>query len=234
MRVRAGPGVPEGNVIWVRRSGRKGTAGLQTGIAAQQRSETERCPLEWRRGPPPNGRMRLGPVHWKDPRVLADPGSGLSGGGVGGRGAAAAAGGGGVDEDAERGALRSVTRPQRDPGAGAGFAAIRAGTRVLRAGMQHSPAVGKAISEVIADGESRTLDISASSVARLGHGGGGSGRECDLRLRLSCLSRNILPPRPQASISARPDRVLSLPVQIPRPRLTRSIVRKSASPRQIT
>ena len=37
-------------------------------------------------------------------------------------------------------------------------------------GMQHSPAVGKAISEVIADGESRTLDISAFSVARFAVG----------------------------------------------------------------
>ena len=33
-------------------------------------------------------------------------------------------------------------------------------------GMQHAPAVGKAISEVIADWESRTLDVSAFSVAR--------------------------------------------------------------------
>ena len=62
MRVRAGLGVPEGNVIWVRRSGRKGTAGLQTGIAARQRSETERCPPEWRRGPaaPPKREDALG------------------------------------------------------------------------------------------------------------------------------------------------------------------------------
>ena len=37
-------------------------------------------------------------------------------------------------------------------------------------GMQHSPAVGKAISEVIVDGESRTLDISAFSVARFAAG----------------------------------------------------------------
>ena len=37
-------------------------------------------------------------------------------------------------------------------------------------GMQHSPAVGKAISEVIADGESRTLDISTFSVARFAGG----------------------------------------------------------------
>ena len=33
-------------------------------------------------------------------------------------------------------------------------------------GMQHSPAVGKAISEVIADGESRTLDITPFSITR--------------------------------------------------------------------
>ena len=33
-------------------------------------------------------------------------------------------------------------------------------------GMQHAPAVGRAISEVIVDGESRTLDISAYSVHR--------------------------------------------------------------------
>ena len=39
-------------------------------------------------------------------------------------------------------------------------------------GMQHAPAVGKAISEVIADGESRTLDISAFSVARFAGGVG--------------------------------------------------------------
>ena len=39
-------------------------------------------------------------------------------------------------------------------------------------GMQHAPAVGKAISEVIADGESRTLDISAFSVARFAGGTG--------------------------------------------------------------
>ena len=39
-------------------------------------------------------------------------------------------------------------------------------------GMQHAPAVGKAISEVIADGESRTLDISAFSVARFQEGAG--------------------------------------------------------------
>ena len=37
-------------------------------------------------------------------------------------------------------------------------------------GRQHAPAVGKAISEVIADGESRTLDISAFSVARFARG----------------------------------------------------------------
>ena len=37
-------------------------------------------------------------------------------------------------------------------------------------GMQHAPAVGKAISEVIADGESRTLDIRAFSVARFAAG----------------------------------------------------------------
>ena len=39
-------------------------------------------------------------------------------------------------------------------------------------GMQHAPAVGKAISEVIADGASRTLDISAFSVARFAGGTG--------------------------------------------------------------
>ena len=39
-------------------------------------------------------------------------------------------------------------------------------------GMQHSPAVGKAISEVIVDGESRTLDISTYSVARFTEGAG--------------------------------------------------------------
>ncbi len=37
-------------------------------------------------------------------------------------------------------------------------------------GMQHAPAVGKAISEVIVDGASRTLDIEAFSLARF-HGG---------------------------------------------------------------
>ncbi|MXX85340.1 MAG: FAD-binding oxidoreductase [Acidobacteria bacterium] len=37
-------------------------------------------------------------------------------------------------------------------------------------GMQHAPAVGRAISEVIGDGESRTVDISAFSVARFGTG----------------------------------------------------------------
>ena len=37
-------------------------------------------------------------------------------------------------------------------------------------GMQHAPAVGRAISEVIADGESRTLDISAFSLARFRDG----------------------------------------------------------------
>ena len=37
-------------------------------------------------------------------------------------------------------------------------------------GMQHAPAVGRAISEVIADGESRTLDISMFSVGRLAGG----------------------------------------------------------------
>ncbi len=35
-------------------------------------------------------------------------------------------------------------------------------------GMQHAPAVGRAISEVIVDGASRTLDISAFSLARFG------------------------------------------------------------------
>ena len=37
-------------------------------------------------------------------------------------------------------------------------------------GMQHAPAVGKAISEVIVDGASRTLEISAFSVARFAAG----------------------------------------------------------------
>ena len=37
-------------------------------------------------------------------------------------------------------------------------------------GMQHAPAVGRAISEVIVDGESRTLDISAFSLARFAGG----------------------------------------------------------------
>ena len=37
-------------------------------------------------------------------------------------------------------------------------------------GMQHAPAVGRAISEVIVDGESRTLDISTYSVARFSTG----------------------------------------------------------------
>lgn len=37
-------------------------------------------------------------------------------------------------------------------------------------GMQHAPAVGRAISEVIADGESRKLDISAFAVTRFGGG----------------------------------------------------------------
>ena len=39
-------------------------------------------------------------------------------------------------------------------------------------GMQHAPAVGRAISEVIVDGESRTLDISTYSVARFAGGAG--------------------------------------------------------------
>ena len=39
-------------------------------------------------------------------------------------------------------------------------------------GMRHAPAVGKTISEVIADGESRTLDISAFSVTRFAGGVG--------------------------------------------------------------
>ena len=39
-------------------------------------------------------------------------------------------------------------------------------------GMQHAPAVGKVISEVIADGESRTLDIEAFSAARFTGGKG--------------------------------------------------------------
>ena len=39
-------------------------------------------------------------------------------------------------------------------------------------GMQHAPAVGRAISEVIMDGESRTLDISAFSLARFAGGKG--------------------------------------------------------------
>ena len=39
-------------------------------------------------------------------------------------------------------------------------------------GMQHAPAVGRAISEVIADGESRTLDIAPFSVARFAVGKG--------------------------------------------------------------
>ena len=43
------------------------------------------------------------------------------------------AGGRGVHEDAECRALRGVARPQRDPGPGAGSAAIRAGERVLGA-----------------------------------------------------------------------------------------------------
>lgn len=37
-------------------------------------------------------------------------------------------------------------------------------------GMQHAPAVGRAISEVIVDGESGTLDISAFSVSRFAGG----------------------------------------------------------------
>ncbi len=37
-------------------------------------------------------------------------------------------------------------------------------------GMQHAPAVGRAISKVIVDGESRTLDISAFSVSRFAGG----------------------------------------------------------------
>ena len=37
-------------------------------------------------------------------------------------------------------------------------------------GMQHAPAVGRAISEVIADGESRTLDINPFSVGRFEKG----------------------------------------------------------------
>lgn len=37
-------------------------------------------------------------------------------------------------------------------------------------GMQHAPAVGRAISEVIADGRSRTLDVSAFSMARFSGG----------------------------------------------------------------
>ena len=37
-------------------------------------------------------------------------------------------------------------------------------------GMQHAPAVGRAISEVIADGASRTLDISTFSIARFAQG----------------------------------------------------------------
>ena len=39
-------------------------------------------------------------------------------------------------------------------------------------GMQHAPAVGRAISEVIAGGESRTLNISAFWVARFAGGTG--------------------------------------------------------------
>ena len=39
-------------------------------------------------------------------------------------------------------------------------------------GMQHAPAVGRAISEVVVDGESRTLDIGAFSVARFTEGAG--------------------------------------------------------------
>ena len=39
-------------------------------------------------------------------------------------------------------------------------------------GMQHTPAVGRAIAEVIVDGESTTLDVSAFSVARPGAGVG--------------------------------------------------------------
>lgn len=39
-------------------------------------------------------------------------------------------------------------------------------------GMQHAPAVGRAISEVIADGESRTLDIAPFSVGRFAGGAG--------------------------------------------------------------
>ena len=37
-------------------------------------------------------------------------------------------------------------------------------------GMQHAPAVGRAISDLIVDGDSRTLDISAFSVSRFAGG----------------------------------------------------------------
>ena len=56
-------------------------------------------------------------------------------------------------------------------GAGAGSAPVscsRMGSQGT--GCSTPPAVGKAISEVIADGESRTLDISAFSVARFAGG----------------------------------------------------------------
>ena len=40
----------------------------------------------------------------------------------------------------------------------------------LGTGMQHAPTVGGAIPEVIADGESRRLDMAAFSVARFARG----------------------------------------------------------------
>ena len=65
------------------------------------------------------------------------------------------------------GLVRGVTRSQRDPGAGAGdLPRFVLANGFSGHGMQHSPAVGKAISEVIADGESRTLDITPFSIAR--------------------------------------------------------------------
>ena len=105
-------------------------------------------------------------------RVLADPGSGLPRGGVGGRGAAAAAGGGGVDEDAERRAVRSVADHNAILGPVPDLPRFVLANGFSGHGMQHAPAVGRAISEVIADGESRTLDISAFSVARFAEGTG--------------------------------------------------------------